>query len=476
MTGFYDVTTTIKNQLILDPFVNTVTEGDIFEVDLSKQTIFPLSHIMVNQTTREGHALRFNVTVLCMDIVDKSKEETTDAFRGNDNEQDVLNTQLAVALRMVEVFDRGSNRKSFALDGEAVFEPFTERFENYLAGWSVTFDVLVPNDMTACDAFVPTTSCPNVTYTILDDAGNTLYSGSIESGGSLNQAINDSTAVLKNTVGTTISTTSINAEGSADITAPDGTVENSDASYTNSVLSNGSLVLPDSQINVNGVDEGDVVSVKTIDVNITDGTDPVTPDSVSLVGNTLTVAVPSGSASIGAKILKTGVSSTSYRTGDDANTDRGRLSSFLVLSSNNVFGNTNRFTDTLGGSVYADGVVLDHSTDDGSEILCYYIGDLTTTRTWADSIDWALGITPLSLSGWGLANINELFEIADKRSTSWLNYSPFNITLQVWSSTAYNSSASLYIYGANRQIQGAGILNNYRAIATRYCTYAELGL
>jgi hypothetical protein len=184
----------------------------------------------------------------------------------------------------------------------------------------------------------------------------------------------------------------------------------------------------------------------------------------------------SGSTPIGAKILKTGVSSTSYRTGDDANTDRGRLSSFLVLSSNNVFGNTNRFTDTLGGSVYADGVVLNHSTDDGNEILCYYIGDVSTTRTWANSIDWALGITPLSLSGWGLANINELFEISDKRSLSWLNYSPFNITSQVWSSTAYNSNAALYLYGANRQIQGAGILNNYRAIATRYCTYAELGL
>ena len=31
-----------------------------------------------------------------MDIVDESKEATTDIFRGNNNEQDILNTQLAV--------------------------------------------------------------------------------------------------------------------------------------------------------------------------------------------------------------------------------------------------------------------------------------------------------------------------------------------------------------------------------------------
>ena len=150
MTAYYDILNTIKAQLEADVFVNTVTQGDIFDVDLSKQTIFPLSHIMVNSVNRESNILRFSVTVMCMDIVDKSKEETTDIFRGNDNEQDVLNTQLAVSLRMLEIFDRGDNVRTFRIDGDPTIEPFTERFENYLAGWAVTFDVLVPNDMTIC--------------------------------------------------------------------------------------------------------------------------------------------------------------------------------------------------------------------------------------------------------------------------------------------------------------------------------------
>ena len=150
MTAYYDILNTIKAQLEADVFVNTVTQGDIFDIDLTKQTIFPLSHVMVNSVNRESNILRFSVTVMCMDIVDKSKEETTDIFRGNDNEQDVLNTQLAVSLRMLEIFDRGDNVRTFRIDGDPTIEPFTERFENYLAGWAVTFDILVPNDMTIC--------------------------------------------------------------------------------------------------------------------------------------------------------------------------------------------------------------------------------------------------------------------------------------------------------------------------------------
>ena len=146
---YYELLETIKDQLELDAFCNTVTEGDIFEVDLGKQNIFPLSHIMVNNASTQVGVIKFNVTVLCMDIVDKSSDEG-DTFRGNDNEPDVLNTQLAVAMRMIEVFKRGDGVRTFRLDGEPNYEPFRERFENFLAGWAVTFDVLIPNDMTVC--------------------------------------------------------------------------------------------------------------------------------------------------------------------------------------------------------------------------------------------------------------------------------------------------------------------------------------
>ena len=151
MSTFYEITQAIKNQLQEDIFVNTVTTGDIFKVDLNKQTIFPLSHIIVNSVSYQGPVLNYNISILSMDIVDESKEEITDIFIGNDNEQDVLNTQLAVANRFLEVLNRGSLGEDYELvNGTASIELFTERFENKIAGVTYTFDIAIQNTMTIC--------------------------------------------------------------------------------------------------------------------------------------------------------------------------------------------------------------------------------------------------------------------------------------------------------------------------------------
>jgi hypothetical protein len=151
MKGFYQVTQAIKDQLLTDDNVNTVTTGDITKIDLSKQTIFPLSHIIVNNVGNEDNILRFSLSVLSMDIVDFSKEETVDIFVGNNNEQDILNTQLAVLNKLVQVLRGGDlNRDLYQLDGSPNFEPFYDRFENEVAGWALTFDVIVPNDISIC--------------------------------------------------------------------------------------------------------------------------------------------------------------------------------------------------------------------------------------------------------------------------------------------------------------------------------------
>ena len=151
MTGFYQVTTKIKDTLELDDFINTVSLGDIFQVDLNKITIFPLSHIIVNSATKESNVMRFSFTVISMDLVDITPDAKDGVFLGNDNTHDVLHTQLAVGSRLTELLRRGTLvTDNYQLDGNPSFEPFTKRFENNLAGWACTFDVLVPNDMTIC--------------------------------------------------------------------------------------------------------------------------------------------------------------------------------------------------------------------------------------------------------------------------------------------------------------------------------------
>ena len=151
MTGYYNLLDKLKTHFDADVIVNTVTQGDIFKVDLSKQTIFPLLHIMVNNCTLDERTTTWNISLIAMDVVDLSKSATTDIFLGNDNEIDVLNTQHAVLNRAYEIIKHGSLAYDlFMVEGTASLEPFTERFENYMAGWTMTFDVVTPNEMTIC--------------------------------------------------------------------------------------------------------------------------------------------------------------------------------------------------------------------------------------------------------------------------------------------------------------------------------------
>jgi len=107
----------------------------------------------------------------------------------------------------------------------------------------------------------------------------------------------DSVAVLKDTAANVISSTNIKATESEDVIAPDGSLQNSDASATLTVRSGEvNKAIADINIEVNTVVEGQVPALKDVKILITDGVNPVTPDDVSVVGDTVTVEVPSGGA------------------------------------------------------------------------------------------------------------------------------------------------------------------------------------
>ena len=149
--GFYQLTETIKEQLLEDKNINTVTTGDITDVNLNKQDIFPMGHIIVNSVVDQEQVLRFNITVLAMDIVDQSKELTIDRFKGNANEQDILNTQLSVLNKLIQKLRMGDlYRDMYKLQSDPTLEQFYDRFENQLAGWSANMEVLIYNDIYIC--------------------------------------------------------------------------------------------------------------------------------------------------------------------------------------------------------------------------------------------------------------------------------------------------------------------------------------
>lgn len=182
-----------------------------------------------------------------------------------------------------------------------------------------------------------------------------------------------------------------------------------------------------------------------------------------------------GSSAIGDLLTKTG-QTTSYRTGDDGDIEAGRLSSFDRLKADNPFGNDFRFSDELGTQTYANNIVIDWSTYDGSEVLGYYVGDNTTNRLWDDAIDWGVALSVGTFtSGWRLANVLEYINVCDYGQTSGypLNYAPFNTNFNLWTSTTVAASTGRayryqgYAMETRTSTKSSG---SYATIATRNFT------
>jgi hypothetical protein len=375
--------------------------------------------------------------------------------------------------------------------------------------------------------FIPI--CEDADYQITDTDDNILYSGTIPSGGSLEQPIQDSTYLVEYENGTPIESGSILAEGSAVIQVPNpvtcaDAVVNVNSVFFDNVASGGTLNIPvinngsnpvgsivgsdvvvgntevfinstqvgdvlaedslsiaveldgtpsgtwnagtqtwevaspDTSLEVNGTPEGTFAAGSTIDVQLTDGVNPVTPDSVTVVGNVVTIEVPAATpAPVGATLMKTG-QTTSYRTGDDGDLEAGRATDFFTLASNNPFGNTNRFTDELGAQTYTNNIVIDWSTYNGATVTGWYKEDFNTATLvigiWNTAIDNALSLTVSTFVGWKIPNIRELQNIMNYSTGNLFNYSPFNNTslTVVWSSTTPAESIGSALVRSGSQI------------------------
>ena len=182
-----------------------------------------------------------------------------------------------------------------------------------------------------------------------------------------------------------------------------------------------------------------------------------------------------GSTPVGATLMKTG-QTTSYRTGDDGDIEAGRATDFLTLATPNPFGNTNRFTDELGGSTYTNNIVIDWSTYDtvGGTVLGYYLGD-TSFRTWNNYIDWALALSVGTFTtGWRGMNAKELLNLFNYSTPRAVDYAPFNTSLTlnignysryIWTSTTHPTTTT----NAFRTDVAAFVLQLHNKANTNQC-------
>ena len=152
MKHVYDILDVLRDELRSHPAVNTVSYGDITDLDLDKTTMFPLSHLLIDSASYGERTITFRIKVLCADIVDYNQSENQfDEFYGNDNLHDVMNTQFQVINSLITKLMRGDLFKSnYQVTSTPSAEPFKESYGNVLAGWTTVIQIEIPNGVSIC--------------------------------------------------------------------------------------------------------------------------------------------------------------------------------------------------------------------------------------------------------------------------------------------------------------------------------------
>jgi len=152
MKHVYDILDVLRDELRSHPAVNTVSYGDITDLDLDKTTMFPLSHLLIDSASYGERTITFSIKLLCADVVDYNQSESQfDEFYGNDNLHDVMNTQFQVINSLITKLMRGDLFKSnYQITSTPSAEPFKESYGNVLAGWTTVIQIEIPNGVSIC--------------------------------------------------------------------------------------------------------------------------------------------------------------------------------------------------------------------------------------------------------------------------------------------------------------------------------------
>jgi len=148
MNSLFALTDAIKNELDSNVLLNSVTYGDVDEIELLKSNKYPLAHVGISTGTISDSTSDINLSVIFIQQVDDIKEQE-DSF--NDSELYAQNNMLSAATRLVQVLKRGDlYQQGFQLEEDATVEFFGDRFTDRVAGVTVDMTVTIKNQASVC--------------------------------------------------------------------------------------------------------------------------------------------------------------------------------------------------------------------------------------------------------------------------------------------------------------------------------------
>jgi len=156
---YYNVLNYFKTIMKNHPSIQSVTYGDIDSIDDKQYPEYPLGNVLITDSRFETSTTTFTVQLT---IADKQKNLNNESsgstnaqtipFYGVDDMVDIHANTLAVLNDLTAYTQRGV--QGFEVNGDIVCTPFSDRFNNGLAGWVANFELTTHNDKNRCLFFL----------------------------------------------------------------------------------------------------------------------------------------------------------------------------------------------------------------------------------------------------------------------------------------------------------------------------------
>ncbi len=384
---------------------------------------YPLMWCDIAGNTIVGHEQTRTFTFVFCDRVQSDERDERDAL--NDTEQ--MATDFVAWLNSTTALSQYTK-----LIQNVTLQDFTQGHQDYIAGWVVTIQLKEAFKYDRCNipstGSTPFVDCAPVRIYESGVLVETVPAGgrydyTAGAGGEIEVYVRDNNGQeIPFTIDPEVSTVitlddvTVNAKNSANTTIGTGTV---------SPIIGGNITVPD----ITFTDTDNTTSSKAAGTNFSATLIPnLSAAQLNDTDDGLTFTQKDNLTAL--LDIKTG-QTISYRTGDDGDVEQGSLLSFVVLSAQNPYGNSNRFTDTLGGQTYANGIIVDWSRR-----LMWY-NPSAGTANWNTAIDAAEASTQGGFTDWHIPNVQQIQSICNYgNSGGVMNYTPFNISgASYWTST-----------------------------------------
>ena len=154
-TLYYNILDYFKTIMKNHPSLNFVSQGDMFSIDTKEFPAYPLGNINISR----ADFLEKEIVYTCqLTIADKVKDKNNESagsanlqtipYEGTDDTVDIHANTLSIVNDLISFTRTGVN--AFDFSGNPSAQPFKDNFDNGLAGWVVTFNLVVFNAADTC--------------------------------------------------------------------------------------------------------------------------------------------------------------------------------------------------------------------------------------------------------------------------------------------------------------------------------------